>query len=550
MEENNAINEIWDIDKVTNPLTKKLLASWLEELNKEHPKKSDKDKKEILNKKLRDFFKKNIKNRIWRLVSWHVYMIKDKDWFIVPFKPNKQQIYLLKNQHHRNVILKARQLGFSTLIEIQVADAIVFNDNTTTWVIADTLSNAQSLFRDKLKFAIDNIPHWVREELWLQAQTDSKSELFLSNGSMTSVSTSYRWGTLQVEHISEFWKICANDSKKAREIVTGAFNAVPKNWMLFIESTAEGNSWYFYDIFKKAWEYKEKWKKLSPLDFKPFFFPRHEEESYRLDDEDIIITSEDELYFNKLATRWIELDESQKKWYVKMKETQWDDMWREYPSYWEEAFDLAVKWAFYERELSLVRRQDRICKVPYDSNLDVYAAWDLWWASKAWDETAIWFFQLFGNEIRIIDYWEGNWYSILEILNHIISKKPYKIEKHYLPHDSEVTEMSTGVRRTQIFKKLWHTYQVIKKAAISDWIDAVRTIFNRCYFDEEKTAQWIKCLSHYQREWDEKNWVFKPQPLHNRASHGADAFRYLATALMKIEKRKNKKFKVAKAKRV
>lgn len=65
------------------------------------------------------------------------------------------------------------------------------------------------------------------------------------------------------------------------------------------------------------------------------------------------------------------------RWYQVKQEEQRDDMKREYPSTPKEAFELSVEGAYYEKELSLARRQNRIGKVPYDPNIPVHTAWDL-----------------------------------------------------------------------------------------------------------------------------------------------------------------------------
>jgi len=100
-------------------------------------------------------------------------------------------------------------------------------------------------------------------------------------------------------------------------------------------------------------------------------------------------------------------------------------MKREYPSTPKEAFELAVEGAYYDKELSLARTQGRIGKVPYDPNLLVHTAWDLGGAGGG-DNTAIWFFQLYNNEIRLIDNFEGNGMSMVQIINYEVQPKPYK----------------------------------------------------------------------------------------------------------------------------
>ena len=62
-------------------------------------------------------------------------------------------------------------------------------------------------------------------------------------------------------------------------------------------------------------------------------------------------------------------------------------------------------------------------------------------------------------------------------------------------------------------------------------IEACRVAINRAIFDEERTRQGRAALSAYRREYDDKRNVFKPNPLHDWASDGADSFRYAVRAI-------------------
>jgi phage terminase large subunit len=204
-------------------------------------------------------------------------------------------------------------------------------------------------------------------------------------------------------------------------------------------------------------------------------------------------------------------------------------MQREYPSFPKEAFDLAIKWAYYEKELSICRSQNRIWKFYYDNRLPVLTAWDLWWAWW-WDATAIWFAQIYAKEIRLIDYFEVSWMSMTEIIKSVVNPRYNNYQTHYLPHDVEVTEYSTWVTRLQTAREhLQGEIEVVPKLSISDWISAVRDMFPNCYFHEETCYIWLSMLSQYRRAYDEKTWLFLDRPIERHISkHWSDAFRYLA----------------------
>lgn len=470
-------------------------------------------------------FKNFFHNRWRRLTSGILYHIKDKNGKKTPFVPNKVQLNLLKNLRYRNIILKARQLGFTTIIDIILLDCCLWEKNKNIWIIAQDLDNAESLFQDKIKFAFDNLPDEVRNFFVLK--TDRTRELAIeNNGSRITVWTSFRWGTYQYLHISEFGKICKKYPEKAREIMSGALNTVSSDNYIFIESTAEWNSGYFFEMCKDSENLHLSNKKLTKLDYKFHFYPWYKCDDYVLEDE-VSITSELQNYFEVLNKQNIQLTQSQKNRYFKTAQIQKDEMQREYPSLSNECFNLSLKWAYYETYLNQIRKSGRFCKVDYDNNLSVHTAWDLWWAG-GWDDTSIRFFQLFHEEIRLINFRSGNGYSLQEIIANIILTKNYKYWIHIAPHDIKVHEYSTGTTRFQSALQIWLKFDIAPNIPISDGINQVRNILSRCRFDEIHTAKWFEALGNYIREFDEKNWIFREKPLHNRASNPADAFRYLA----------------------
>lgn len=174
--------------------------------------------------------------------------------------------------HALNVILKARQLGFTTFIQILMLDECLFRPNTAAGVVAHNREDAEAFFTDKIRFAYDNIAEVFRG-IVPTATSDSVRELRFSNGSSIRVGTSLRSGTLQLLHVSEYGKLCAKYPEKAREVKTGALNTVHAGNMIWIESTAEGREGHFYELCQQAKAKSEKGSTLSALDFK-FHFSR------------------------------------------------------------------------------------------------------------------------------------------------------------------------------------------------------------------------------------------------------------------------------------
>lgn len=456
----------------------------------------------------------------WRLNN--LYYIQDKHGRKVKFNLNWAQQELYEEMWYCNIILKARQLGMSTFICLLFLDRCLFNEDMAAGIVAHTLEDSQQLFR-RVKYAYDNLDPVIKA--LIPARNDSSQMLTFSNGSSLRVGTSLRSSTFQYLHISEFGKICARYPDKAREIVTGTLNTVAPGQYIFIESTAEGKEGYFYDMCKMASDNLLSGKTLSQIDFKFHFFPWYKEPSYRIGNT-FSFTQEQQDYFDHLSTLNIEIDLEQKNWYAYKQLTQQEDMKREFPSTPQESWEVSNEGHYYSKQMNTARHENRVGFIPYDDSLPVYTAWDLGYN----DSTAIWFFQLFGKEIRLIDYLEGSGESLTYWVSQV-QKKDYIYEKHLAPHDIKVHEYSTGTTRQTIARKLGLNLIPVPRTEIIPGIDVVRGILNRCWFDEKKCAQGIKCLENYKKEWDERRGCWRSQPLHDFSSHGADAFRTLATGL-------------------
>lgn len=455
-----------------------------------------------------------------------LYYIVDKAGKKSRFKLNWAQDELYKGMWYCNVILKARQLGLSTFVGLLFLDRCLFNSNVSAGIIAHTREDAEKLFK-RIKFSYDNLPDAIKAER--RATTDSARELQFSNGSFLRVGTSMRGSTLQYLHISEFGKICAKFPEKAQEIITGSLNTIAAGQYVFIESTAEGSGGYFYEICKKAQKTEKEKLRLTELDWKFFFFPWWKDPSYTLSE---YIEPQGYLkeYFQGLEAKGINLSGAQIAWYCKKYQTQEDDMLREYPSTPEESFQGSASGLFYGRHIGQARIEKRIANVPYDENALVHTAWDLGFG----DNTAIWFFQLVGKEIHLIDFYQDSGKSLAEYI-HEVKKRSYTYGYHVAPHDIAAHEYSHGSSRLEVAKKLGLNFTVVDKLTVIEGIDAVRGMFSRCWFDSEKCREGIRMLENYRKEWDDRLARWSEKPIHDYASDASDAFRYLAVGLPKIQ---------------
>lgn len=461
----------------------------------------------------------------------NLYYITDKTGKKVKFKMTAEQYDYFEHEHSRNIILKARQLGFTTQVCIMQLDCALFESKKCA-LIAHTLHDAKRLFREKVKFAYDNLPELVR--LANPIKIETKEEMVFENGGSVTVSTSFRGGTLQRLHVSEFGKICAKYPDKAREIVTGAFEAVSLDGIVTLESTAEGRQGYFFEYCQTAQKDQLSHKDLTAQDWRFFFFAWHQNAKYIMPVQPI--SERLQAYFDSLKSKYgIQLSDEQKAWYQAKERTLGDDMKREYPSLPSEAFEQSIEGAYYAKQFAYLYANSRIDKLPDNEHLPVDTYWDL----GVSDSTTIWFIRQVGDEFHIVDYYENSG----EGLNHyikVLKDKGYKYAKHVAPHDIDNRQL--GADRAKTLRELARdgyeidgqiyrlNFDVVPRTSnVNEDIEKVRQILPKCAFDAIKCEQGIKALESYRKEWNDKMGVWRDKPLHDWASHGADAFRYFAT---------------------
>ena len=469
----------------------------------------------------------NLSDRKWRINN--LYWIKDDQGNHVKFVMNEIQEYLFDNLWYFNVILKARQHGITTLLCIMFLDDTLFSmkDSET---IAHTMFDSQKIFDAKTRYAWNNLPESLKGEFEID-QNNARTLKFKRNNDEASIyiGTSLRGGTLQNLHITELATIDQREPDKALEIKTGALNTVHQGQMVIVESTAKGQYGVFYDICKQAMETEKEGRELTPLDWKFFFFPWYMKKEYCVNSPGIITRETQDYFLHLEAETGYNFSEGQKLWYQKKRELMKDEMKAEFPSTPDEAFQANVEGSYYGKQIDQLREKKHILRIPYDPKLRV----DTWWDIGVGDSTSILFTQSTGFEIRIIDYYESSGEGIAHYAK-VLRDKGYLYNSHNAPHDIEVQEFGSGNTRRATAEKMGISFNVMEKLPVEDGIEAVRNILPRCYFDAENCDRLVKALGEYRKEWDDKLGVFKNRPLHNWASHPADAMRMLATGIENV----------------
>jgi len=277
-------------------------------------------------------FDARILDKEWRLSN--LYKITNKAGQLITFKPNRAQLYFIRHAHTRNIILKSRQLGFTSLEAIDMLDDVLFSGKNFDALFLSYDQDSQiDIFDNKISLAWQNFP--LQNYYEVDVDRANKLKVKVKEGTYASVTvrTSGRSGTYQRVHVSEYGKICKKFPDKADEIKKGTIPAIPIDGRLDIESTAEGENGDFHDMFWAAWN------RVSPpnmVEFKAFFF------NWTWDDEEIakVIPQEVPNEFQIMQAKYGLTDQQITYYYFKWLSLgcDWTALKQEYPTTPEEAF--------------------------------------------------------------------------------------------------------------------------------------------------------------------------------------------------------------------
>ena len=473
-----------------------------------------------------------------RLFSGCLYkiMIKGDDGevsAVMPFKPNRAQRRFIKRLWHRNIILKARQLGFTTLVAILWLDHALFNANQRCGIIAQDREAAEAIFRDKVKFAYENLPPEMRERLPL-ARDSATELLFAHNNSSVRVATSMRSGTIHRLHVSEFGKICAKFPDKAAEVVTGSIPAVPTNGVLIIESTAEGRDGEFYELVQRAEGLDASKVLLTPKDYRFHFYAWWQEPKYRLPSGTVPISDKEHEYFDLIqGLMACKIDPDQRAWYIATKVADFsgaeERMWQEYPSTPSEAFQISTEGNYYAKDLIEVRKRGGITRVPV-LDLPVNTFWDIGNS----DGCAVWFQQELRGEDRFVSYYEAHGEDLRHYVKHL-QGLGYIFGTHYLPHDAAHKRLGDYNKSTQqMLQELLPGQKFVIVPRVTELINGIhqtRKHLKGVFIDPVGCKHGIERLEGYKKRFSRADNRFTDEPdKANGCSEGADAFRQYAQA--------------------
>jgi hypothetical protein len=419
----------------------------------------------------------------------------------------------------------------TTIVCMAWLDYALFNQNAKCGIAAQDDPSATAFFRDKVKFAYDNLDPFLKEMFPLESDNANMLR-FAHNNSSIRVATSFASATLHRLLISEYAKICAKNPARAQELKLGTLPTVPSNGIVVIESTGEGPSGDFYDKVKVA---ERRTTALTELDYRLHFYPWYDTEEYTTDPTFVTISPEITEYLaRKEQELGITLTAGQKAWYFKTLEGNFSGdqivMFSQYPTTPDEPFFESSEGVYFKIQMQRVRAERRICNVPIEDE-PVNTFWDIGRA----DGTAIWFHQKVGLEHRFIDYYEVKGQTLKDIVGEL-KERGYVYGVHYLPHDAahkRLSDDNESIEEMLMRLMPGHDFEVLARVtSLIQGIEITRQQFASAWFDATRCEQGIARLDTYTKKFSsrENRWLDDEPFKGNGASEAADAFRQWAQA--------------------
>lgn len=471
-----------------------------------------------------DFIDNYLSSKMWRMNN--LYTIKDKRSNLIKFEMNKgqHQVFAASLIYFRILILKTRQIGISTFWLVSFFDDCLFNPGFESGLMAQGDAESKQLLK-KIKLLWQHLNPEIKRLLNIKLTANSRTEIMFSNGSTIYIQRSFRSGTLQRLHISEFSKIANRDPSAAEETMTGSLQTLTEGMVVVIEGTGEGEN-LFKDLVYAANDLDP--TQRTAFDFFPIFL------GWTSDENCVLAklqkpTDIDTKYFNEIENELkITLSQEQKNYYISKRRELPETVNQEYPATIAEAFIVNRQGVYFADEyLSQVKGQDRLVKDLYDPTVNVQVAVDIGWD----DAFVLIFFQTLNGEYRIINEYVNDTKPIshfTDYMKRMTKKYKYKITNVIIPHDSKQHSVTDGKNpekrfREEGFKKLTPIKQTRN---LPKDIDMIRIALESMWIDP-KCKYVIGCLMNYRREFDKKKKVFKNAARHDKWSHGADALRYM-----------------------
>jgi hypothetical protein len=470
-------------------------------------------------------------NPIWRLRN--LYHIKRADdGRIIRFepRPEQQRVYdmLFKQGVKRLIILKARRLGMSTALDVLLTDQMLWNAGTQCSLVDQTAADAERKLATIAKIALDNLPPVALQCIEKVRDSGSILEVSVAGEAASSFFAGLRarGGTNNWLHLSEWGVIQADDPRRSEEILTGAIPSA-EHGRIIVETTWKGGrGGHLWEIVKGALETPEADK--TDKDWRVVFFPWWKDPTYVVEGDVATVNPATGQYLDGMEeTTGHKFSPQQRLWYDRQARDLGLFVFREFPTTIDECFKSPVEGAIYAGELDKLRASGAISAFKYDNSTLVHTAWDL--GSPV--NTVVWYFQVIkGNEIRVIDCDLDLDLTPVQRVAHM-QGKGYPLGNHYLPHDAAATRTS-GKADAQVYTEAGLASVRVLPRTHDIWvgINACLQMFPRFSFRLPACERGLDALANYAYKRSSATGIVVNEPVHNWASHAADALRMIAEA--------------------
>ena len=472
-----------------------------------------------------EFMETKFSSKLWRLDN--LYTIQDKDGKKGIMHLNSSQLKVLtKYKHNRKIILKSRQQGISTLFLAYYLDSCLTKPGYQAGIQSYGQDEAEKLSK-RAELMWNELDQNIKDLLGLTLVSNNSKGMTFSNGSILKIGN-FRGDTLQGLHVSELGKIAKKYPEKAKELKTGAFQAVSVNNKITIESTAEGRTGLFYIMWQKATTRADSTQDLTPLDFQPIFLSWLEDPDCQLFHE-FPISKEARKYGEEIEKDLdIKLTDSQWWWLAAKMDELEEDFDQEYPATPEKAFATQIEGMYFKKQYRRLQKSKRMTIAKYNPRFPVYVSFDL----GLNDETVI----LFAQVIEGIPYIIDEYHNTDEGIKHyatILKKKEYmgNYEEIIMPHDIVVRDYGSGRSRLETFQREgFEAVTVLPKISFQDSIEGARQLIDAAVFDDG-CINTLLALQNYRKKYDKMVGVFLDKDVHDIHSNYAASLRYMAQGL-------------------
>lgn len=504
-------------------------------------------------------FQATLGDPIWRLCN--IYTIRSEEGKPIRFEPNEEQMEVVREIYEHGarilILIKARQLGMSTLLCIIALDTIMWGTSVEACLIDFNSINAKKKLREKIIYAWDRLHPLIKDQFTVYAKSLQKGEFSIGPAnaqpspddpeakpySTYMAGETPRGGTFQFSHYSEWWEIAARFPQRSSDILTAGWPAGEQG-VRVIETTVHGGK------HGEAWQITkqglDKQDNILPRSQRTeqtpvvMFFPWWKKKAYRVNGSASLIRPETHAYFADLEKQVPhKFDDAQKLWYQGQADTLGHFVLGQYPATLRECFQAPIKGAIWAEALAKAKTAGRIGEFPHNEALEVDTFWDL----GAPDNTATLYCQHDRQTRRLIDFDGGLNLDLPDRIRHMVTKG-YRFGTHYLPHDGSARQKNGVSFQREFMDELKRQgvsgRVVVLPRCTTEWtgINHANLLLSTVVeIDEKKCEKFLEAASLFRRKPDPtsndpENPVFLSEVLSDWTNHAADTFRYLAESAL------------------